>query len=135
MFAPWETRTNRSTRGAAPTSATFLSSSRTFPKRRSFAWSRTIARRKTFCRPRRRWSPTMCGLQNVLRRAIILLQANDLRLGKVLLELKNVADVRPTPGVDRLILVSHGANIVVLARQHAHEFVLGAVGVLVLVDQ
>ena len=74
-------------------------------------------------------------LQNVLRRAIVLLQPDDLGLGEVLLKLKNVADVGATPGVDRLILVSHGANIVVLARQHAHEFVLGAVGVLVLVDQ
>src|SRR5256885_13986986 len=104
MFAPWETRISRSTPGVGRTSATFLSSSRTFPRRRSFAWSRIIARRKTFCRPHIVGDHRRRGLQNVLRRAIVLLQANDLRFGKVLLELKNVADVGAAPRVDRLVL-------------------------------
>ena len=49
-------KTRASTRGAAPTSATSSSSSRTFPRRRSFAWNRTTARRRTSCKPRRPWS-------------------------------------------------------------------------------
>ena len=74
-------------------------------------------------------------LQNVFRRAVVLLQADDLRLGKVLLELEDVADIGAAPGIDRLVLVAHRAHIVALAGQQAHDLVLRAVGVLVLVHQ
>jgi superfamily I DNA/RNA helicase len=60
-FARWAMKISRSTRGGAPTFATFLSSSRIFPKRRSCAWSRTTARRRTFWERRRRWSRTTSG--------------------------------------------------------------------------
>src|ERR1700722_9270886 len=75
------------------------------------------------------------GLQNILRGAVILFEADDLGLGKVLLEFENVANVGAAPGIDRLVFIADGADIVTLAGQHAHEFVLRAVGVLIFVDE
>src|ERR1019366_2544874 len=72
-------------------------------------------------------------LQNVLRGAVVLLQANDARLRKVLLKLQNVANVGAAPGVNALVFVAYGAYIVFAGGEHAHQFVLRAVGVLVLV--
>ena len=72
-------------------------------------------------------------LQNVLGGAIVLLQANDARFGKVLLELQDVANVGAAPGVDALVFVADGADIVLAAGEHAHQFILRAVGVLVFV--
>ena len=75
------------------------------------------------------------GFEDDLRGAIVLLQADDEGVGKVLLELENVADVRAAPGVDALVLVAHGADVLVLAGEQLHQLVLRAVGVLVLVDE
>ncbi len=75
------------------------------------------------------------GLQYVLRRAVVLLQANDAGLGKILLELEDVANVGAAPGVDALVLIANGADVVLAARQHSHQLILWAVRVLILVDQ
>ena len=75
------------------------------------------------------------GFQNDLRGAVVLLEADDAGVGKVLFELEDVADVGAAPGVDALILVADGADVFVLAGEELHELVLRAVGVLVLVDQ
>ena len=56
-------------------------------------------------------------------------------VGEVLFKLQNIADVGAPPGVDALVLVAHGADVFLLASQQLHELVLGAVGVLVLVDK
>ena len=76
-----------------------------------------------------------CCLQNVLRRAVVLLQADDLGLRKIFFKLENIADVCPAPGVNRLILVAYRAHVVPCAGQHTHQFVLRAVGVLIFVYQ
>src|SRR5580692_145921 len=76
-----------------------------------------------------------CSLQNVLGGAVVLFEADNLGLGKILLELENVANVSAAPGINRLIFVAHGADVVALAGQHAHEFVLRTVGVLIFVDE
>ncbi len=75
------------------------------------------------------------GLQNILRGAVVLFEADDLGLGKIFLEFKDVADVGAAPGINRLVFVAHGTNVMALARQHAHQFVLRAVRVLVFVDE
>ncbi len=75
-----------------------------------------------------------CCFQDDLRGAVVLLQANGLRFGKVFLELEDVADVRTAPAVDALVLVSNNANIVMIAGEKLHQLVLRTVGVLVLVD-
>ena len=62
-------------------------------------------------------------------------QADDPGFGKIFLELENVANVGAAPGVDGLILVTHGADVMPRAREHSHELVLRAVGVLVFINQ
>ncbi len=74
-------------------------------------------------------------MQDVLRRSVILLQADDFGFGKILFEFEDVADVGAPPGIDRLVFVADGAHIVARSGQHAHEFVLRAVGVLIFVDE
>ena len=54
-FARWAMRISRFIPGAGPTSATFSSSKKIFPRRRLFVWNRTTAPRRIFCRRRRRW--------------------------------------------------------------------------------
>ena len=75
------------------------------------------------------------GAQDRVRRAVVLLERDDLRPGEVLLELEDVADVRGPEAVDRLILVPDGADVPVLAAQELQESVLRVVRVLVLVDE
>ena len=57
------------------------------------------------------------------------------RVGKILFEFQNVANVGAAPGVDALVLVAHRAHVLVFAGQQLHQLVLRAVGVLVLVDE
>ena len=60
-------------------------------------------------------------IQDRLRRTIILLQANDARIGKVLLKVQNIGNVGATPFVDRLILVTHHANVLLFLRQKTNQ--------------
>jgi hypothetical protein len=53
----------------------------------------------------------------------------------VLLELEDVAHVGAAPAVDGLVVVADDADVPVLAAEEADELELGAVGVLVLVDE
>ena len=73
-------------------------------------------------------------VENGLRRAVVLLQYDDLGLREVGLEAQDVADVRVTPGVDRLVRVAHDAQIAMSLRQLLGNRVLYDVGVLELVD-
>ena len=41
----------------------------------------------------------------------------------------------PAPGINRLVFVADGANVVAISGEHAHEFVLRTVRVLIFVDQ
>lgn len=50
---------------------------------------------------------SVCGAQNVLRRAIVLFELDHLGTREVALELDDVADVGAPEGVDRLIRVAH----------------------------
>jgi hypothetical protein len=70
-----------------------------------------------------------------LRRAVVALEHDHFRVGIVALEIENVANVGAAPRVDRLVGVAHHAQVAVLAGDLLDELVLGAVRVLVLVDQ
>jgi len=65
--------------------------------------------------------------------AVVLFQPDQPGAGKVLEERLHVANVGSAPAVDGLIVVAHRADIAVGAEQ-SDELVLGAVGVLELVD-
>ena len=74
-------------------------------------------------------------LEDVLRGAVVLFQANDFGLRKIFFELEDVANVGSAPRVDRLIFIANGADVVACAREHQHELVLRTVRVLIFVDQ
>src|SRR6185503_20344666 len=65
-----------------------------------------------------------CRGEDRLGRPIVLFQANSTNPGEVLLKRQNVLNVRASPAVDRLILISHDADVVVRARQVRDQSVL-----------
>ena len=70
-----------------------------------------------------------------LRRAVVLLELDDVGVGEVVLEVEDVADVGAAEAVDRLRVVADDGEVAPLARQQRQPAVLRVVGVLVLVDQ
>jgi len=68
--------------------------------------------------------------------AIVLFQQIHTCLRKILLKAQHVAEIRPTPAIDALVLITH-AEQAALARIHQQfdQFILGAVGILKLVHQ
>ena len=67
--------------------------------------------------------------------AVVGLQPDDLRAGKILLEAQDVFHLGAAPGVDRLIVVSHAADIAMRLCKEPQPQVLDQVGVLVFVHQ
>ena len=74
-------------------------------------------------------------VENLGRRAVVLLEPHDFAARKVLLEVEDVPDVGAAPAVDRLVVVADDADVAVLAAEQLDELVLRAVRVLVLVDE
>ena len=75
------------------------------------------------------------GLEDARRRAVVALERDDPRAGKVRVEAEDVLDLRPPPAVDRLVLVPDRAERVGRLAEQPDQRVLRAVGVLVLVDE
>src|SRR4029450_14164076 len=73
--------------------------------------------------------------QDVLRRAIILLQFEDWRAGEVALEVQDVFDVRSPELVNRLIFVSYHEKVGVARGKQAEQLVLWPIRILILVDE
>ncbi len=73
--------------------------------------------------------------KDALRAAVVLLQADDVNLGIVSLEIQHVAEVRPAPAVDRLVRVAGDRQIGIVDRQRPGDGILGQVGVLIFVEQ
>ena len=74
------------------------------------------------------------AFEDDLRGAVVLLEADGAGVGKIFFELEDVLDVGAAPGVDGLVFIADDADVAVGAEE-LHELVLGAVGVLVLVDE
>ena len=74
-------------------------------------------------------------IEDVLRGAVILAEADDRGVGKVALEAQDVADVGIAPRVDALVGVADRAEVPVRPGEQTRQPVLGDVGVLELVDQ
>ena len=75
------------------------------------------------------------GSEDRVRRAVVLLERDDLGAGEVALELEDVADVRAAKRVDRLIRVADDEEVAVLLGEQLEQAVLRVVRVLVLVDE
>jgi hypothetical protein len=71
--------------------------------------------------------------QNARRRAIVCFQLNDLTVGEVVLELKDIRWISAAPAKDRLIVVADDTNILVLFCEQPREDILRIIGVLILV--
>ena len=75
------------------------------------------------------------GVHDVLRRAVVLLELEDLRVGEVVLEAQDVLDLRASERIDALRVVAHDADVRMVLGQAADDRVLREVRVLILVDQ
>ena len=73
--------------------------------------------------------------ENRLSRSIVLLELDHLRVGIILLEIQDVPNIGAAPRVDRLIGITHDAEIPMAGSKLADDSVLNAVGVLILVDE
>jgi len=73
--------------------------------------------------------------QDMAHRAVVLLQLDDLELGEIALQSGQILRPRSAPGVDRLVVVADRGEAAGRTDELTHELVLGAVGVLVLVDE
>ena len=78
---------------------------------------------------------TVCRLHDELRRAIVLLQLEELCVLILLLEVQNVIDVGTTEAVDALRIVTHHTDTPMLPRQLQHNLLLRIVGILILIHQ
>ena len=75
------------------------------------------------------------GVENVLTRTIILLQQDGLRIGKVLLKALDVAPIRATPGIDRLIGVPNHKYILIKRSEFSDKRILRQVRILEFIHQ
>ena len=75
------------------------------------------------------------GLEDRVRRAVVLLERDDTSTAEVALEVEDVADVGAAKRIDRLIGVPDGEHVPVLRGEKLEQAVLGVVRVLVLVDE
>ncbi len=69
------------------------------------------------------------------RGAVVALQADDFRAGKVVLEAQDVVHLRAAPAVDGLVVIAHHAHIAAAPRQQLQPEILHRVGVLIFVHQ
>ena len=76
-----------------------------------------------------------CGRQNMRRGAVILFQLDHFGAGKILLELENIGDFRAPPGIDRLVIIAHYADVLARLCQQAQPQILDLIGVLIFIDQ
>ena len=75
------------------------------------------------------------GVEDRTGRAVVHLELDDLERRVVFAEFAQVLGARATPGVDRLVVVTHHGEGAARAGQCLEEAVLGGVAVLVFVDQ
>ena len=73
--------------------------------------------------------------QDMRGRAIIRFQPDDPRAIEILLEAEDVFHFRAAPGIDRLVVIPHAADVLVTLRQQPQPVILDQVGVLIFVHQ
>ena len=75
------------------------------------------------------------NVEDRLGGAVILLQTDDFRAWKVPLKAQNIAHFRAAPAIDRLVIIAHAANVLMLLGEEPQPQILAHVGVLILIDQ
>ncbi len=74
-------------------------------------------------------------IENRLRRAVVLLELDDLGIGELLLEAEDVVDIGAAKAVDRLIRVADNREVAAFSGKQLEPAVLNRIGVLVLVHE
>ena len=67
-------------------------------------------------------------------RAIVLLQLDYFGAGKILFKPQDIGDFCAAPGIDRLIVIPHHADVVARLGEQAQPQVLDLIGVLIFID-
>ena len=75
------------------------------------------------------------GIKNILRAAVVLLKQDHSWIGVVFAEAQDIAIVRASEGINRLIFVADNKDIVLWRGEDLHQFVLHFVGILKFIDQ
>ena len=75
------------------------------------------------------------GGKDVRGGAVVLFEPDHPGAGEVLFEAEDVAHLGAAPAIDRLVVITNTADVLVPARQKAKPEVLGGVGVLVFVHK
>ena len=73
------------------------------------------------------------SIQNILRRTIILLQLNDFSIRVYFLKIKNIADIRSSEFVNRLVIITYNTQITVSLGKKTYQLELGCIRILILV--
>ena len=74
-------------------------------------------------------------INNILSRAIVLLQFVDAQVGILVAQVENVANVGSTERVYTLCIIAYDTKLSVVATQLIDNEVLREVGILLLIDQ
>ena len=74
------------------------------------------------------------SVEDIGRRAIILLHFDDVSPGKVLFKIKDIAWICAAPAINRLVIVPNHAEVVPLAGEPLHQSKLRGVGILILIN-
>ena len=75
------------------------------------------------------------GREDVAGGAVVALEPDHRRAGKIVLEAEDVVDLGAAPAIDRLVVVADAAQVLARLSQKPQPEILGDVGVLVLVHQ
>src|SRR3989344_3204153 len=65
---------------------------------------------------------------------VVLFESNDLRAGERRFEFEEVFETRLSPCIDRLVQISHRADIIFGGSENLRDLILHAIRVLVFVD-
>ena len=71
--------------------------------------------------------------KDIFEGSVVLLKLDDLGAFEILLKVQDIPDIRASPLIDALVIVTYHAKIPVLHGQQMYDLILDAVGVLILV--
>ena len=75
----------------------------------------------------------VCRIQNIARRAVVLLQPDDPGIRIFFLKIKDIADIRAPELIDRLIVIPDNTQIPVFACQQTDQSELHSIRILIFI--
>jgi len=73
--------------------------------------------------------------QDRFRAPVVAFERDDAGIGKITLEVENVANVGATPTVNRLVRIAYDTQVGLIDGQPVSDCILRHIGVLVLIDE